>query len=118
MMATVVVALVWAAPVLPRGGAGIAAGFATMLFLLAAAGLSRWATGPDPVRGATVGQAAIGGNPVQALALVSLLFPTPSAIAFVSMLLVARFLVERLYQRAVRSRWLQRPRPTLRQRLA
>ncbi len=118
MMATVVVALVWAAPALPRGGAGIVAAFAMLLVLLATAAMSRWATGHDPTRGATVGQAAIVGNPAQALALVSLLFPTPSAIAFVSMLLVARFLVDRLYQRAVRSRWMQRSRPSLRQRLA
>src|SRR4029078_11417534 len=81
---TLVVALLWAAPALPRGRTGFAALVATALILLAAAGLSRWAARPGgharDGRSDTVARAAIAGNPEQALALVAVLFPEPGAI--------------------------------------
>jgi predicted Na+-dependent transporter len=118
LAAVVALALIWAAPALPRGGMGIASALAVVLVLLAAAGLSLWAAGNDPTRDATVGEAAIVGNPALALALVAVLFPDPAAIAFVSAILVARLVANRLYQRVTRSRWVQRHRTPLHQRLA
>jgi predicted Na+-dependent transporter len=118
LTALVALSLIWAAPALPRGGAGIASAIAVVLVLLAAAGLARWAAGGDPTSDATVGEAAIVGNPAQALALVAVLFPDPAAIAFVSVFLIARLLAHRLYQKVGRSRWEQRHRAPLRQRLA
>ena len=116
------VALIWAAPSLPRGRTGFAVLIATALILLASAGLSRWAArqgGHDhDDRADTVARATIAGNPEQALALVAVLFPEPGAIALVSAFLIARVVAYRLYHSVAGSSRVHRPRTTLRQRLA
>jgi predicted Na+-dependent transporter len=122
LVLTVAFALIWAAPALPRGSTGIAALVATGLILLAASGLSRWAARQSSAekddRADTVARAAIAGNPEQALALVAVLFPAPEPIALVSAFVIARVVAYHVHHRVAGSRWVHRPRTTLRQRLA
>jgi predicted Na+-dependent transporter len=119
LIATMTLALIWAAPALPRGVDGLAAATGAAFVLLATVGLSWWAAGDrgDLGRDRTVGRAALIGNPAQALVLIAALFPDPSAIAFGAALLAVRVLAEGVYERV--SRWRRaHPRLTLRQRLA
>lgn len=118
LIATMTLALIWAAPALPRGVDGLAALSAGAIVLLATAGLSWWATGEgDLGRDETVGRAAFIGNPAQALVLIAALFPDPTAIAFGTALLAIRVLADGVYERV--SRWRRaHPRLPLRQRLA